>query len=153
MRSILLWTSIIELISLSGIRRFLRTFSTFTFWFTVSGWLMSLTWTSKSWKIRTNKCSVNKTQTHNWNFENFSPYWMFDIFQGGREGINELVRQLGQETNSVHVQDCHVIRQLACMNCNIQGGEKLVFGLKTTVTSEGFNQSCFSCSDKKKIKK
>lgn len=72
---------------------------------------------------------------------------MFDILQGGREGINELVRQLGQEANSVHVQDCHVIRQLACMDCDIQGGEKLVFGLKTTVSSQGFNQSGFSCSD------
>lgn len=149
MRSILLWTSIIELISLSGICRFLRTFSTFTFWFTVSGWLMSLTWTSKSWKIRTNKRSVNKPAAH-WNFGNFATYWMFDIFQGSGEGINELVRQLGQETNSVHIQDCHVIRQLACMDCDIQGGKKLVFGLKTTVTSQGFNQSCFSCTDLKK---
>lgn len=149
MRSILLWTSIIELISLSGICRFLRTFSTFTFWFTVSGWLMSLTWTSKSWKIRTNKRSVNKPAAH-WNFGNFATYWMFDIFQGSGEGINELVRQLGQETNSVHIQDCHVIRQLACMDCDIQGGEKLVFGLKTAVTSQGFNQSCFSCTDLKK---
>lgn len=66
MRSILLWTSIIDLISLSGIRRFFRTFSTFTFWFTVSGWLMSLTWTSKSCKIGTNEhsCQQNtNTQT------------------------------------------------------------------------------------------
>lgn len=51
-RSILLWTSIMELISLSGICRFLRTFSTFTFWFTVSGWLMSLTWTNRSWRYK-----------------------------------------------------------------------------------------------------
>lgn len=71
---------------------------------------------------------------------------MFDIFQGGGEGINELVRQLGQETYSVHIQDCHVIRQLACMDCNIQGGKKLVFGLKTNVTSQGFNESCFACT-------
>lgn len=71
---------------------------------------------------------------------------MFDIFQGGGEGINELVRQLGQETYSVHIQDCHVIRQLACMDCNIQGGKKLVSGLKTNVTSQGFNESCFSCT-------
>lgn len=77
---------------------------------------------------------------------------MFDVFQGGREGINELVRQLGQEANRVHIQDCHVIRQLACMDRDIQGGEQLVFGLKTTVTSQGFNQSCFSCTDLKKNK-
>lgn len=47
-RSILLWTSIIEFNSLSGICRFLRMFRTFTFWLIVSGWLMSLTWTSRS---------------------------------------------------------------------------------------------------------
>lgn len=50
MRSILLWTSIMEFISFSGICRFLRTFRTFTFWLIVSGWLMSLTWTSRSWQ-------------------------------------------------------------------------------------------------------
>lgn len=73
---------------------------------------------------------------------------MFDVFQSGREGINELVRQLGQETYGVHIQNRHVIRQLSCMDRDIQGGEKLVFGLKTTVTSQWFNQSCFSCTEK-----
>lgn len=52
MRSTLLWTSIMEFMSLSGICRFLRTFRTFTFWFIVSGWLMSLTWTNWSWRTR-----------------------------------------------------------------------------------------------------
>lgn len=79
---------------------------------------------------------------------NFVTHRMFDVFQSGREGINELVRQLGQETYGVHIQNRHVIRQLACMDRDIQGGEKLVFGLKTTVPSQRFNQSCFSCTEK-----
>lgn len=39
-----------ELRSLGGIWRFFSTFSTLAFWFTVSGWLMSLTWTNRSWE-------------------------------------------------------------------------------------------------------
>lgn len=72
---------------------------------------------------------------------------MFNIFQGGREGVNELVRQLGQEADRVHVQNCHVTGQLACVDGDIQGGEKLVSGLKTTVTSQRFDQSRFSWAD------
>lgn len=145
-RSILLWTSIIEPISPSGMCRFLRIFSTFSFWFTVSGWLMSLTWISKSWQSReTGALSACCTK---FKILERGTHWVFDIFQGSREGIDELVRQLGQETNGVHIQNRHVIRQLACVDCDIQGGEKLVFGLKTTVTSQWFNQSCFSCTEK-----
>lgn len=72
---------------------------------------------------------------------------MFDIFQGGREGVNKLVRQLRQEADGVHVQNRHVTGQLACMNGDIQGGEKLVSGLKTTITSQRFDQSRFSWAD------
>lgn len=66
---------------------------------------------------------------------------MFNIFQGGREGVDELVGQLGQEADGVHVQDCHVAGQLAGVDGDIQGGEKLVFGLKTAVTGQCFYQS------------
>lgn len=74
---------------------------------------------------------------------------MFDVLQGGGERVDEPVRELGQETDGIHVQDRHVIGQLACVDRDIQGGKELVFGLKTTVTGQGFNQSRFSCTDKK----
>lgn len=58
------------------------------------------------------------------------------------------MRQLRQEADGVHVQDRHVTGQLAGVDGDIQGGEKLVSGLKTTVTSQGFDQSRFSCTNK-----
>lgn len=71
-------------------------------------------------------------------------YRVFNIFQGGREGVDELVGQLGQEADGVHVQDSHATGQLAGMDGDIQGGEQLVPGLKTTVTCQCLDQSCFS---------
>lgn len=75
---------------------------------------------------------------------------MLNILQGGREGVDELVGQLGQEADGVHVQDCHVTGQLAGVDGDIQGGEKLVFGLKTAVTSQCFDQSRFSWANTRK---
>lgn len=54
------------------------------------------------------------------------------------------MRQLRQEADGVHVQDGHVTGQLAGVDGDIQGGEQLVSGLKTTVTSQSFDQSRFS---------
>lgn len=59
------------------------------------------------------------------------------------------MRQLWQEANGVHIKDCHVTWQLACMDGDVQGGKKLVSGFKTTVTGQGFNQSRFSWADRK----
>lgn len=69
---------------------------------------------------------------------------MFNIFQGGREGVNELVGQLGQKADGVHVQNSHVAGQPAGVDGDVQCGEKLVSGLKTTVTSKRFDQGRFS---------
>lgn len=69
---------------------------------------------------------------------------MFDVFQRGREGVNELMGQLGQEADGVHVQNSHATGQQAGVDGDIQGGEKLVSGLEAAVTSQCFDQSCFT---------
>lgn len=75
---------------------------------------------------------------------------MFDVVQGGREGVYELVRQLRQEADGVHVQDSHVTGQLACVNGDIQGGEELVSRLEAAVTSQRFDESRFPCVGRNK---
>lgn len=75
---------------------------------------------------------------------------MFNVFQGGREGVNELVGQLGQEADGVHVQDSHATGQLAGVDGDVQCGEKLVSGLEAAVTGQCFDQGRFSCTDKNK---
>lgn len=74
----------------------------------------------------------------------YSTYRVFNILQGGREGVDELVGQLGQEADRVHVEDGHATGQLAGMDGDIQGGEKLVPRLETTVTCQCLDQSRFS---------
>lgn len=69
---------------------------------------------------------------------------VFNVLQGGREGVDELVGQLGQEADGVHVEDGHTTGQLAGMDGDIQGGEKLVPRLETTVTCQCFDQSRLS---------
>lgn len=69
---------------------------------------------------------------------------MLDILQGGGKGVYELVRQLRQEANRVHVQDCHVTGQLAGVNGDIQSGKELVSGLKAAVASQRLDQGGFS---------
>lgn len=69
---------------------------------------------------------------------------VLDVFQGGGEGVYELMRQLRQEADCVHVQDRHVTRQLAGVNGDVQGGEELVPGLKAAVAGQRLDQSGFS---------
>lgn len=70
---------------------------------------------------------------------------MLDVLQGGGEGVYELVRQLRQEADGVHVQDGHATGQLARVKGDIQGGEELVSGLKAAVTSQRLDEGRFSC--------
>jgi len=58
------------------------------------------------------------------------------------------VRELGQKANGVYKQYSHVTWQLSGMYCNIQGGKELVFRLKTSISSQCFNQSCFTFRNK-----
>lgn len=69
---------------------------------------------------------------------------MFNVFQRGRKGVDELVGQLGQEADGVHVQHSHVTGQLAGVDGDVQGGKELVLGLEAAVTSQSFYQSRFS---------
>lgn len=69
---------------------------------------------------------------------------MLDILQGGGKGVYELVRQLRQEANRVHVQDCHATGQLAGVKSDIQSGKELVSGLKAAVAGQRLDQGGFS---------
>lgn len=75
---------------------------------------------------------------------------MLDVLQGGGEGVYELVRQLRQEADCVHVQDCHVTGQLAGVNGDIQSGKQLVSGLKAAVAGQRLDQGGFSWGKKLK---
>ena len=77
-------------------------------------------------------------------------YRVFDIVQGGREGVDELVGQLGQEADGVHVQNRHAAGKLAGMDGDIQGGEELVSGLEGAVPSQSFDQSGFPWADNRR---
>ena len=70
---------------------------------------------------------------------------MFDVLQGGGERVDELVGQLGQEADGVHVEHSHVTGQLAGVHRHVQRSEQLVPGLKATVTCQCFDQSGLSC--------
>lgn len=69
---------------------------------------------------------------------------MSDIFQGGGEGVDELVWKLGQEADGVHIQHGHVTGQLAGVDGHIQGCKELVPGLQAAVAGQSFDQSGFS---------
>lgn len=77
---------------------------------------------------------------------------MFNIFQRSREGVDELVWQLRQEADGVHVQNCHAAGQLAGVDGDVQRGKQLVSGLKTTVTCQCFDQGGFSWTNDGKTK-
>ncbi len=70
------------------------------------------------------------------------------ILQRGRERVNKLVRELGQEANGVNIKYSHVTWQLSCMYSNIQGGKELIFRLETSISSQCFNQGCFAFRNK-----
>ena len=56
-------------------------------------------------------------------------YRVFDVLQGGGERVDELVGQLGQEADGVHVEHGHVTGQLASVHRHVQRSEQLVLGL------------------------
>ena len=72
-------------------------------------------------------------------------YRVFDVLQGGRERIDELVGQLGQEADGVHVEHGHVTGQLAGVHRHVQRSEQLVPGLEGAVPGQCFDQSGLSC--------
>lgn len=74
-------------------------------------------------------------------------YRVFDVLQRGGEGVDELVGQLGQEADGVHVQDGHVTGQLAGVHGDVQRGEQLVPGLKAGVARQRFDQRRLSWSE------
>lgn len=71
-------------------------------------------------------------------------YRVCDILQGGREGVNELVGQLGKEADGVHVEYSHATGQLTGMDSDVQCGKKLIFGLETSISCQCFNESGLS---------
>lgn len=62
------------------------------------------------------------------------------ILQSSGEGVDELMGELGQETNGVDIQDGHVTRQPSGVNRDIQGGKELVFGLQASITCQRFDE-------------
>lgn len=78
---------------------------------------------------------------------NRTPYRVYDVLQGGRKGVDELVWELGQEADGVHVQNGHVTGQLAGVDGHVEGGEQLVPGLQAAVAGQSFDQSGFSWTD------
>lgn len=80
-------------------------------------------------------------------------YRVLDVLQRGGERVDELVRQLRQETDGVHVEDGDAAGQLARVHRHVQRGEKPILGMQPRVARQRFDQRGFACGrvDKDKM--
>lgn len=65
---------------------------------------------------------------------------MCNILQRGGKRVDELVRELRQEADGVHVQHGHVTGQPTGVYRHVQRGEELVFRLESDIARQSSDQ-------------
>ena len=70
---------------------------------------------------------------------------MGHVLQGGREGLDQAVGQLGEEADGVHVEDRQRGGQPPRVGCDVERREQLVPGLYGSVPGQGLDQRGLPC--------
>ena len=70
---------------------------------------------------------------------------MGHVLQGGREGLDQAVGQLGEKADGVHVEDRQRGGQPPRVGRDVQSREQLVPGLYGGVPGQGLDQRGFPC--------